>query len=96
MGARSDVWGLTLLKLTDAQVRVLRKSVHASQKHPPATQAPATAVSPADSQCETPTQQEQMMPRFHGDEMEGGGMGVSACGLFSLLLTKGLGFRPKP
>ena len=78
--ARSDVWGLTLLKLTDAQVRVLRKSAHASQTHqPPATHShsPATAVSPADSQCDTPTQQEQMLPRFHGDEMVGGGMGVS-------------------
>jgi hypothetical protein len=84
-----------LLKLTDAQVRVLRKSVHASQTHPPATQAPATAVSPADSQCESPTKQEQMMPRFHGDEMVGWGMGVSVCGLFFLLLTKGLVFRPK-
>ena len=73
MGADADVWGLTLLKLTDAQVRVLRKSVHASQTHPP----PATAVSPADSQCETPTQLEQMLPRFHGDEMVGRGMGVS-------------------
>ena len=75
---RSDVWVLTLLKLTDAQVRVLRKSVHASQTHqPPATHSPATAVSPADSQCDTPTQQEQMLPRFHGDEMVGGGIGVS-------------------